>query len=123
MANDDPTLGELIMQLRRELTAAQNDDPDNPIRFAVGPVELETTLAVTRATEGNVGFVLKVISLGGKRSDEDTNTTRVHLTLTPADVSKPDQSLYVSATDTEPGAPRGLRRPEAAAAGGTGRGE
>jgi Trypsin-co-occurring domain 2 len=105
VAEQPPTLGELIMQLRRELGAAQADDPENPIRFGVGPVELETTLAVTRAQKGNVGLVLRVLSLGGEKSSGDTNTTRVRLTLTPTDHRSRTGKLEVAATDTEPDDP------------------
>jgi Trypsin-co-occurring domain 2 len=101
MTNDEITLGDLIMQLRRELEAAQQDDPEHPIRFGVGPIELETTLSVTKAQEGDVGLVLKVLSLGGKRSSEGSNTTRVHLILTPTDSRSADQNLTVLARDTE----------------------
>lgn len=99
------TLGELIMQLRRELDSAQDDDPANPIRFEVGPIELETTLSVTRADKVNGGLVLKVLSLGGERARGDTNTTRVHLVLTPTDRAAVDGKLTVAAKDTEPDQP------------------
>ena|SRR5665213_4591666 len=99
---DDITLGELIMQLRRELDAAQRDDPENPIRFEVGPIELETTLSVTRAQQGQAGLVLKVLSLGGQRSKGSTDTTRVHLLLTPKDLRAIEEKLDVAAIDTEP---------------------
>jgi hypothetical protein len=102
-AGDAPaTLGELIMQLRRELDAAQRDDPDHPIRFGVGPIGLETTLEVTRARKGNVGLVLRVLSLGGEKSSGDTATTRVKLVLTPSDRRAPGGDLRVGAKDSEP---------------------
>jgi hypothetical protein len=103
MSDDAITLGELIMQLRQELDAAQRDDPVHPIRFQVGPIELETTLSVTRAQAGKAGLVLKVLSLGGERSKGNTNTTRVHLVLTPTDLRSAGGDLTVSAEDTELG--------------------
>jgi Trypsin-co-occurring domain 2 len=101
VVEDMPTLGELIAQLRRELDAAQRDDPGNPIRFRVGPVELETTLAVTKGSEAGAGVVLKVLSLGAKRSTGDAETTRLKLVLTPIDRRTPNADLTVSAEDTE----------------------
>lgn len=100
MAEDAPTLGELIIQLRRELDAAHRDDPRNPIRFKIGPIELETTLAVTKGSELGARVVLKVLSLGGKRSSGDTDTTRLKLVLTPTDRRSLGE-LTVSAKDTE----------------------
>lgn len=96
-----PTLGELIVQLRRELDAAQRDDPQNPIRFKVGPIELETALEVTRGAELGAGVVLRVLSLGGKRSRGDTETTRLKLMLTPTDRRHASGDLTVAAEDTE----------------------
>jgi hypothetical protein len=101
MDDDGPTLGELIMQLRRELSAAQRDDPTNPIRFRVGQIELDTSLEVSRAKQGNVGLVLKVLSMGGQRTSGTTNATRVHIVLTPTDLARSDGELYTAAEDTE----------------------
>jgi hypothetical protein len=45
-------LAEVIGELRRELQAAMNDGEGEQLRFELGPVELEATVAVEKAGGG-----------------------------------------------------------------------
>ena len=106
VSEEQPSLGQLIWLVRRELEWAYAADADNPLRFDVGPVELETTVEATRATTGGGGLDLKVLGVGasGELSRESTRgtTSRVHVTLTPVDTRTGSRKYQISARDTEP---------------------
>lgn len=55
---EQPSLGQLIWLVRRELEWAYEVDRDHPLRFEVGPVELEVTVGAGRATTGGGGLDL-----------------------------------------------------------------
>ena len=64
MKEEQPSLGQLIWLVRRELEWAYEADADHPLRFEVGPVELDVTVEATRATTGGGGLDLKVLGVG-----------------------------------------------------------
>jgi hypothetical protein len=103
---EQPSLGQLIWLVRRELEWAQAVDADQPLRFDVGTVELDVQVEVTRATKGDGGLDLKVFGVGAQAgaSRETTRGTgsTVHVVLTPRDVRVSGGRLSVSASDTEP---------------------
>lgn len=76
-------LAELISNLRDELSLAMAAGEGEELRFGVGPVELEVTVAVTR--EGGPSAKLKfwVVELGGEAKLTSASTQRLKLTLTP----------------------------------------
>lgn len=106
MAEEEPSLGQLIWLVRRELEWAYEADRDHPLRFDVGTVELDVTVQVTRAATGGGGLDLKVLSVGasGNLSRENTHgsTSDVHVTLTPVDTRTGNRRYEISARDTEP---------------------
>ena len=103
---EEPSLGQLIWLVRRELEWAYAADKDQPLRFDVGSVELDVTVEATRSTTGSGGLDLKVVSVGasGNLSRENTraNTSNVHVTLTPVDTRTGSRRYQISALDTEP---------------------
>jgi hypothetical protein len=77
-------LADVIVELRRELERARATvDPDEALRFELGPVELEATVAVEKV--GGVGAKVRfwVIELGGDAQMTHSSTQRVKLTLQP----------------------------------------
>jgi hypothetical protein len=76
-------LAEVIAELRRELQTAMDAGEGQPLRFELGPVELEATVAVEKGatTGGKVRFW--VIELGGEAKVGQASTQRVKLALQP----------------------------------------
>jgi hypothetical protein len=86
-AEPDIPLAEAIRALRRELVAAVAEGEGEEVRFALGPVELEVELAVTREAGGEAGIAFWLVSIGGKGSRTSARTHTVKLTLTPVRVT------------------------------------
>lgn len=106
MEDKQPSLGQLIWMVRRELEWAQVVDADHPLRFDVDTVELDVDVEVSRVTGGKAGLDLKVMGVGGSagglRETTRGATSRVHVTLTPRNVRTGDGKVTVSDLDSEP---------------------
>jgi Trypsin-co-occurring domain 2 len=106
MSEEQPSLGQLIWLVRRELEWAYAVDAKNPLRFEVGPVELDVTVEATNTTKGGGGLDLKVMGVGASgdlsREGARGTTTRVHVVLTPRDTRRAGGKYVISAVDTEP---------------------
>jgi hypothetical protein len=106
MANEQPSLGQLIWLVRRELEWARQVDEDQPLHFDVGSVELDVAVEVTKTTSGGGGLDLTIMGVGGNANlsrEAGLNTgTTVHVVLTPSDSRTSSGKLQVSALDTEP---------------------
>ena len=106
MKEEQPSLGQLIWLVRRELEWAYAADADNPLRFEVGPVELDVTVEATKATTGGGGLDLKVLGVGASgdlsRETRGGTTSHVHVMLTPVDTRTGSRKYQISARDTEP---------------------
>jgi hypothetical protein len=76
-------LGEVIGELRRELQAAMNQGKDQPLRFELGPVELEAIVAVEKGGGGGAKIRFWVIELGGDAKVAKSSTQRIKLALRP----------------------------------------
>jgi hypothetical protein len=76
-------LSEVIKELRRELQTAMTDGAEEPLRFELGAIDLEVTVAVekTGGASGKVRFY--VFELGADGSVSNTSTQRIKLTLQP----------------------------------------
>ncbi|MGW1685155.1 trypco2 family protein [Streptomyces albidoflavus] len=76
-------LSELVRQLRQELYASMGDGSTTPLRFELGPVEIEATVAVDReaGASGKVRFL--VVEAGGTGKQNTSQTQRIKLTLQP----------------------------------------
>lgn len=77
-------LAEVIVELRRELDKARATvDPDEKLRFELGPVELEATVAVEKTGGADAKVRFWVIELAGDAHVAHSSTQRVKLTLQP----------------------------------------
>ena len=76
-------LAQVIGQLRRELSAAMRDGEGEDLRFELGPVELELTVAVSREAGPNAKVRFWVIELGAEGKVGSQATQRITLTLDP----------------------------------------
>ena len=83
MPNELIGLAEMVAALRDELVKVTDDAAHESLRFAVGPVELEVQVQVTRETTGQGGLKLWVISADIASKAQTATTHRVKLALTP----------------------------------------
>src|SRR5215213_5267246 len=76
-------LADVISELRVELNRARSAAAGSELRFGLGPVELEVTVALER--EGTAGGKVRfwVVELGADGKIASTSTQRIKLTLTP----------------------------------------
>jgi hypothetical protein len=80
-------LAEAVASVRRELLRAQNEAVGSDVRFAVGPVELEFAVTVSREAKGEASIkVLSLLSLGAGAGVSSGATNRVKVTLNPLSV-------------------------------------
>jgi hypothetical protein len=109
-----PSLGQLIWLVRRELEWAREVDEGHPLTFEVGTVELDVAVEVSKTTTGGGGLDLTVMGVGAKgelsRDRGRTGTTTVHVVLTPTDTRSADSKFRVSAEDKTP-PPRRAEQP------------
>ena len=76
-------LADAIGQLRREIGVAMVAAQDEPLKFVLGPVELELEVALSAkgGVKGEAKWV--VVSFGAEAGVERTRSHKVKLTLTP----------------------------------------
>ncbi len=74
-------LAQVIGQLRQELSTAMREGKD--LRFELGPVELELTVAVSKEAGPNAKVRFWVIELGVDGKVSSQATQRITLTLDP----------------------------------------
>ncbi|MGW0087086.1 trypco2 family protein [Streptomyces sp. NPDC003393] len=95
-------LAETIEALRAELTAAMARGDGHPLRFELGPVDIELALAITREGSGNGGLRFGVVSFGAAGKAAAETTHRLSLTLNPV-TARGDGPVRVTAdVDGEP---------------------
>jgi hypothetical protein len=76
-------LAEVIGELRRELQQAMYAGEGEPLRFELGPVELEATVAVEKGGGGGAKVRFWVIELGGDAKSTQASSQRIKLALQP----------------------------------------
>ncbi|MGQ0717610.1 MAG: trypco2 family protein [Pseudonocardiales bacterium] len=76
-------LAQVIGQLRQELSAALRDGEAEDLRFELGPVELELTVAVSKEAGPNAKVRFWVIELGAEGKVGSRATQRITLTQDP----------------------------------------
>lgn len=76
-------LSEVITELRRELQQAMRAGRGEPLRFELGPVELEVTVAVEKSGGAGAKIRFWVIELGGDAKASQSSTQRIKLALQP----------------------------------------
>ncbi|MDQ4009393.1 MAG: hypothetical protein M3228_01515 [Actinomycetota bacterium] len=105
--DEQPSLGQLIWLVRRELEWAHEVDAKQPLRFDVGTVELNVDVEATRVKKGEAGLDLKVVAFGGGKAggsleSTQATTSKVRVVLTPRDMRSVDGRYQISAADVEP---------------------
>lgn len=96
-------LGEMIRELRQELSSALGSGPHGPVRFELGVVEIEATVAVGRKGEAAGKVRFWVVEAGGDAAVEASRTHRISVTLQPKLVA-PDgthRSVLISGDEAE----------------------
>ncbi|MEI5523614.1 trypco2 family protein [Streptomyces brasiliscabiei] len=76
-------LSDMIRELRQQLSSALADGADEMIRFEVGPVEIEATVAVSREAGADAKVRLWVVDAGANGKYAQAHTQRITVTLTP----------------------------------------
>ncbi|MEU8975281.1 trypco2 family protein [Streptomyces monashensis] len=76
-------LAEVIRALRDELESAIEAGAGEALRFELGPVEVEVSVAIVAGASAEVKPRFVVIALGASGNVERTSTQRIKLTLTP----------------------------------------
>lgn len=76
-------LAQVISQLRQELSAAIRDGEGEDLRFELGPVELELTVAVSKEAGPSAKVRFWVIELGADATVSSQASQRITLTLDP----------------------------------------
>jgi hypothetical protein len=90
-------LNEVITELRRELQQAMRAGEDEPLRFELGPVELEATVAVEKGGGGGAKVRFWVIELGGDAKASQSSTQRIKLALQPRLTVSGEKALIAGA--------------------------
>lgn len=96
-------LSDMIRELRQQLNSALADGADDAVRFEVGPVEVEATVAVTRKAGADAKVRLWVVDAGANGKYAHAQTQRITLTLNPkvvADGSAP-QSVLIAGGEVD----------------------
>ena len=76
-------LSDTIAALRAELAAAMREGAGETLHFALGEVEVEFQVVVTRGAGADAGIRFGVVSFGAKGSLADEATHRIKLALQP----------------------------------------
>ncbi|WP_406196632.1 hypothetical protein OG920_16685 [Streptomyces europaeiscabiei] len=96
-------LSDMIRELRQQLSSALVDGADEAVRFEVGPVEIEATVAVSREAGADAKVRLWVVDAGANGKYAHAQTQRITLTLNPkmvADGSVP-QSVLIAGGEVD----------------------
>src|ERR1700682_3714341 len=102
--DDQPSLGQFIWLVRRELQWAQEVDRDQPLRFDVDSVALDLVVDATTTKKGHGGLDLKVmgvgLSAGGGAEAARQQANTIHVVLSASDTG--GKKWQVGAEDREP---------------------
>ncbi|WP_328549802.1 trypco2 family protein [Streptomyces sp. NBC_00366] len=80
-------LADMIHELRQQLTTALADGAGEAVRFELGPVEIEATVAVSREGGADTKVRLWVVDAGANGKYSHAQTQRITVTLSPKAVS------------------------------------
>lgn len=95
-------LSEVIAELRAELSAAMHAGDGEELRFELGPVELELTLAVSKDAGPSAKVKFWVVEMGADAKLSTQSTQRISLSLEPRRTSAPDSRMMITG-DSLPG--------------------
>ncbi|GGN42925.1 hypothetical protein GCM10012285_23780 [Streptomyces kronopolitis] len=76
-------LSEMIRELRQQLTTALAEGATEAVRFELGPVEIEATVAVSREAGADAKVRLWVVDAGTNGKYAQAQTQRITVTLAP----------------------------------------
>ncbi|MFL6122300.1 trypco2 family protein [Actinophytocola sp.] len=82
-------LAEMIAQLRAELVEAMRAGDGAELRFELGPVELELTVAMSKEVKPGAKVRFLVVELGADAALASSSTQRIKLTLAPRRPGEP----------------------------------
>lgn len=82
-------LAEVVSQLRAELTDAMTAGQGAPLRFGLGPVELELTVTVTKEAQAQSKVRFWVVEAGADGKLGSSSTQKIKLTLEPFRAGQP----------------------------------
>ncbi len=93
-------LADVVVELRKELDRARAAAAGEQLQFALGPIELEVTVAIER--EAGAGGKVRFwgVELGGDAKATHSSTQRIMLTLQPQIAGSP-ASVMVTGDQTE----------------------
>jgi hypothetical protein len=94
-------LADLIGQLRAELTEAMRSGDGTDLRFEVGPVELELTVAVSKETKPGAKVKIWVAEAGVEGKLESSTTQRIKSVLDPRQMGQPGHKPLISGTEVD----------------------
>ena len=80
---DKVELSEMIIRLREDLQKAQNEGQDKDLRFAVGEVELELQVTVTKEAAGGGGVKFWVYNANAQVKGATQSVQKIRLKLAP----------------------------------------
>ena len=78
-------VADAVRSLRKELAAAHAEVDRGGVYFEMGPVEIEFTVEVERAVDGDAGVRIGVVSIGASGSVSSDTTHRMKFVLSPMD--------------------------------------
>ncbi|WP_034089029.1 trypco2 family protein [Streptacidiphilus albus] len=93
-------LSAAVRAIRRELAAAAADGEGEPVRFEVGPIQLDLTVELTRETGAKGGVRAWVVEAGADTRATRNSTHHLSFTLTPRSAATGGP---VEIADPEPG--------------------
>ena len=91
-------LSDLIREVRQQLTTAAAEAAGEAVQLELGPVEIEVTVAVTRAAAGSGGIRIWVLDAEAEGRLASSHTQRITLTLQPR-TSRPNGAVLISDAD------------------------
>jgi hypothetical protein len=99
MADVSIPLATAVRALRAELVDAVRQAEGEELLFALGPVELELQVEVSKEARGEAGIKFWLVSIGGSGSQSSATTHTVKLSLSPVSASGKDVRVRSSVQD------------------------
>jgi hypothetical protein len=94
-------LSELVRQLRVQLTEAMQAAPDSEVRFELGPVELELSMAVQQDATAGAKIRFWVVEMGADALSSSQTTQHIKLTLTPQLRGRAGQPFLIAGDEVD----------------------
>jgi hypothetical protein len=107
MADEDPSIADVIGEVRRQLEQARAEGEKSSLRFDVGPVELTFTVAVEKKNGVGGGLRIWVLQAGAKHDASNTVTQTVTVTLSPYEVAADGSHVPIDVARLRHGRPDG----------------